>query len=401
MNIKVSVFFIFILVFLPFQALVANDFSLQGIESVTINTDASDKNTAFCASDLLCVVKSHILEIGIAGALSLIILFLILLSKKSKKQMPKNLESSTRQDSKMERKDQQNIPLRQEEKKVEKRISSPQVDDLEQTTKTQGRKKREVPYHDRIKKEDFSYFKGVRVLIAEDNIINQKVISGLLAGSGIEYVIANDGVEALEILQKDKNFNLVLMDVHMPRLNGFETTRKIREIKEYEHIAVIALSGDTATDDIKKMTQSGMEEYLEKPLRMDALYDVLYAYTDDPNQTSNLNTKELNIEDGLEICCGDKEFYDDILNDFINSYSDAPKRIETFLKNNRRKEIDILLLDIAGVAANIGANILHTTALEFKQSLQTSAITELQSKLENFTLHLNTLLQEITEYKQL
>jgi len=69
------------------------------------------------------------------------------------------------------------------------------------------------------------------------------------------------------------------------------------------------------------------------------------------------------------------------------------------LTNNRLKEIDILLLDIAGVAANIGADILNARALEFKQSLYTNTLAENNSMLESFTLHLNTLLQEIIEYK--
>lgn len=401
MKIKWSVFFIFFLVFFHVQALSANDISLQGIESVAINTDSSSAND-FCASDIYCKIKSHIIEVGALGAI-IVLLLLFFIFKKSKKTTQEAQQDTLHptNDVKLETKtDISEVPLSKVTTTKDKTpVNEKQAQNVKEKTALTKRKKREVPYHAKITKDDFTLFSGVRILIAEDNIINQKVISGLLADSGIEYIIANDGVEALEILQQDNNFSLVLMDVHMPRMNGFEATKQIRENPKYEHIAVIALSGDTATDDIKKMMQAGMEEYLEKPLRMDALYDVLYAYTDDSSQTNSMNTNELNTEDGLSICGGDKEFYTEILNEFVQSYSDAPQRITQMLKNNRLKEIDILLLDIAGVAANIGADILNSRALEFKQSLYTNTLEENNSMLENFTLHLNTLLQEIIEYK--
>ncbi len=130
-------------------------------------------------------------------------------------------------------------------------------------------------------------------MLVEDNIINQKVILGLWARSGIDVVVANDGVEALEILEKDNNFILILMDAHMPRMDGFEATRKIRKNPALNHIAVVALSGDTTADSIKKMTESGMNEHLEKPLRMDALYDIIYAYTPDKNRNSSLKHTDI------------------------------------------------------------------------------------------------------------
>ncbi len=85
--------------------------------------------------------------------------------------------------------------------------------------------KRSVPEHGKITKQNFSEFAGERILVAEDNPINQKVLLGLLAGSGIELVLADDGQEALDILENDTNFLMILMDAHMPRVDGFEATR--------------------------------------------------------------------------------------------------------------------------------------------------------------------------------
>ncbi len=258
--------------------------------------------------------------------------------------------------------------------------------------------KREVPSHAKIVKDDFKDFSGQRILLAEDNIINQKVIQGLLAESGIEITVANDGVETLEILEKDNNFVMVLMDAHMPRMDGFEATRKIRENPNYNHIVVVALSGDTAVDDIKKMNEAGMPEHLEKPLKMDALYDVLYAYTPDENSSdSNNSYSEIDIEDGLEISGRDSDFYHEILNEFIQSYEDAHQVIDALVKHNNIQNADRLLLDIIGVSANIGAQKLNKTAIHLKTSLA-SDDNEKSRLLFEFKEKLESLIKEIKKY---
>ena len=260
--------------------------------------------------------------------------------------------------------------------------------------------KREVPPHAKIAKENFKEFAGQRILLAEDNIINQKVIQGLLAESGIEIVIANDGVEALEILEKDDNFMMVLMDAHMPRMDGFEATRNIRSNPKYDHIVVVALSGDTAADDIRKMSEAGMTEHLEKPLKMDAFYDVLYAYTPAENsEDTNETYSEIDIEEGLEISGEDSDFYHEILYEFINSYEDAHAVIDAFIKHNNLENADRLLLDIIGVSANIGAGKLNKTAIALKTSLKNND-NEKSRLIFEFKENLANLIQEIKKYLQ-
>ena len=258
-------------------------------------------------------------------------------------------------------------------------------------------KKRDVPPHAKITKDDFKEFSGQRILLAEDNIINQKVILGLLADSGIEVIVANDGVEALEILEKDNNFTLILMDAHMPRMDGFEATQKIRQNPAYNHIVVVALSGDIAADDIRKMTEAGMSEHLEKPLKIDALYDILYAYTPGKNDANNLNYTELNIEEGIEISGNDDSFYQEILIEFVKSYENAHELIDSFIKHNNTENADKLLLDIIGVSANIGAQRLTDTAKELKTSLNNND-NEKSRLLFKFKENLENLVKEIQNY---
>jgi len=285
-------------------------------------------------------------------------------------------------------------------------FGEPYVEEAPEEELTEGKKihKREVPPHAKITKQNFSEFSGARLLVAEDNLINQKVISGLLADSGIELVIADDGQEALDILEQDDNFLMVLMDAHMPRVDGFQATREIRKNPKYDHILVVALSGDTAADDIAKMTNAGMAEHLEKPLRMEALYDILYAYSGEENNSDAseyievIMTKELNGDQGLEICGEDVNFYHEILSEFVSTYEHSTQDLSKFLHANELQKADKLLLDIIGVTANIGAQPLHTIALEIKNALEDPEKSYL-TLADEYHAHLENLIKDIKDYR--
>lgn len=261
----------------------------------------------------------------------------------------------------------------------------------------------EVPAHGKILKEHFKEFKGVKILIVEDNIINQKVIAGLLSGSGIILTMAGDGQIALDILRENHDFDMILMDIDMPRIDGFEATRRIRANTNYEDIIIISLSGNVSIDDIQKMTNVGMEGHLAKPLKIDAFYDILYAYTKKDASSTNdsievVMTDELNGNKGLSICGGDDEFYKDILNEFVDNYKDSAKELYKLLEEKQIVLVDSMLLDLVGIAANIGADNIKEIALELKETIKDSEEKSYLTLLENYEQHLQVLLEDIKRY---
>jgi CheY-like chemotaxis protein len=262
------------------------------------------------------------------------------------------------------------------------------------------RKKKDVPPHAKITKENFKEFAGKRILVAEDNLINQKVISGLLADTGIELVMASDGQVALDILEQDSNFHFIFMDAHMPRVDGFEATRQIRKNPAYNHIVIVALSGDTAADDIKKMSDAGMEEHLEKPLRMDSLYDILYTYSDEQSAEveSEFVLQELDAEEGLSICGDDDDFYEEILAQFRDTYADSASKLENMFQNAKMQEASKYLLDISGIAANIGANNIAQISQELRESIKNPKDSKYLNLFKKYTKSLHTLINEIDRY---
>lgn len=299
----------------------------------------------------------------------------------------------------------QEITELKEEAKPEKEVFAvPPISDEKLLDVTNRRKsdyiipKRVVPEFGKITKQNFSEFAGERILVAEDNPINQKVIVGLLAGSGIDVVLANDGQEALDILEKETNFLMILMDAHMPRVDGFEATRIIRANPQYDHILVVALSGDVGADDIQKMKNAGMAEQLEKPLRMESLYKIFYAYSTKETQPETAVTNILDAAEGVEICGGDENFYREILAEFISDYGDSADRLGDLLRMHDMQAADALLLDIVGVAANIGAHSLGDIASHLKLSLSDTNEKSYFSLYDQYKVQLERLIQEIRAY---
>lgn len=114
----------------------------------------------------------------------------------------------------------------------------------------------------------------LKILVAEDNIINQKVIKRLLEKNGFEVEIAGDGLKAVEMVNQN-SYDLVLMDMQMPEMDGIEATKKIRENEKntWQHIPIIALTANAMTGDREKCEEAGMDGYASKPIDKKALFE--------------------------------------------------------------------------------------------------------------------------------
>ncbi|MBF0266473.1 MAG: response regulator, partial [Gammaproteobacteria bacterium] len=110
--------------------------------------------------------------------------------------------------------------------------------------------------------------KGAKILLVEDNEINQELACELLSINGIEVQTADNGFEACEIL-KEKQFDGVLMDCQMPVMDGFEATLCIRKQVKYKNLPIIALTANVMKHDIEKVLSVGMNDHIAKPINPD------------------------------------------------------------------------------------------------------------------------------------
>ena len=119
---------------------------------------------------------------------------------------------------------------------------------------------------------------NARILLAEDNAINQEVASAMLESAGCKVVVVDDGQQAIQAL-KNNQFDLVLMDCQMPVMDGFKATRQLRQQQaKYSGIPVIALTADIQQGIMQQCQQAGMDDYLSKPFTHDSLVEIVMKW---------------------------------------------------------------------------------------------------------------------------
>lgn len=154
---------------------------------------------------------------------------------------------------------------------------------------------------------------GHRVLLVEDNKLNQQVALGFLSETNLEIDIAENGQKALDVLRSGQNYDLIFMDVQMPVMDGLTATRKIREDLKLT-LPIVAMTAHVMDEDSRKSKAVGMNEHLSKPIELQELYSVLTAYLTVSRPVSegldtNADTKNLKAE---MIPVGDNLFYKEI-----------------------------------------------------------------------------------------
>ncbi len=256
-----------------------------------------------------------------------------------------------------------------------------------------------IDYHTKVEdeslKDDIKTLNGSKILLTEDNVINQEIILGLLDNSGIKIDIASNGQEAVDKFTKN-DYELILMDLQMPIMDGFEATKQIRA-KDQE-IPIVALTANAMVEDVEKTKQAGMNEHLNKPIDVEKLYETLLKYISqksEPNLKSSNKSKELgvpifiniDINVGLKHLGGNKKLYIKILRDFLHNYKDIK------LENQNDDEFKRITHTIKGLSANIGAMYLHTIVKELDE-------TQDKTLLSKFYLELNHVIDELKEKLQ-
>ncbi len=231
-----------------------------------------------------------------------------------------------------------------------------------------------------IKQQSFSVFNGKKVLIVEDNVINQKVLINILHLSGIEITIANNGQEAVNLVTRAqaKEFDLVLMDINMPVMDGFAATQAIKEEKKFDTLPIVAFTALVLDSEIQKMFDSGMNAFLAKPLNIGKLYTALAMYLlDMPNKYNNENSSVVNTYDlpGLNIKVGirhsnnSEALYLEILKEFIEAYGQSNEVFSNLVDEHRYEQLKMLCLDMKGLSGTIGAEDMNVKIEEIQKLL--------------------------------
>ena len=242
-----------------------------------------------------------------------------------------------------------------------------------------------------------SRIRNARILLVEDNSINQLVAQELLAKVHIQVETVNNGAEAVEVVRTG-DFDAVLMDVQMPVMDGYEATRKIREELHRTDLPILAMTAHAVSGERDKCFRMGMDDHIAKPINRRTLFITLSRwlgevhrneFVGETRSSCKLAAKDSSLErllaeaeavasslgvnfvQGLQRLEGNEELYIRLLRSFCREQQDISSKAEVILQEKNFQEIRYIAHSLKGVAGNIGMPSIQKKAGEVESLLNT------------------------------
>ncbi|PAR37008.1 hybrid sensor histidine kinase/response regulator [Vibrio metoecus] len=233
-------------------------------------------------------------------------------------------------------------------------------------------------------------FTGQTLLLVEDNEVNQEVALGLLQETGLSVIVANNGQEALQRLA-EKSFDLVLMDMQMPVMDGITATKKIRADERWKTLPIVAMTANAMATDIEHCTQAGMNDHLSKPIDVDKFYHVLkqfLTWTEPEESTAHHslqatsivasqklpdglpNLTGIDLEQAIFRIGGNQQRYFEILRHFIDSQQQELDNLSGLIAERDWEAATRVAHTLKGSSANLGFDSLTQFAASLEHRLE-------------------------------
>ncbi len=267
--------------------------------------------------------------------------------------------------------------------------------------------------------DGFEGIRGARILLVEDNEINLQVATELLQEEGFFLDVANNGKIAVEKIKdslKGEAYDVVLMDLQMPLMDGYEATEEIRKSTQFKNLPIIAMTADAMLGVRSKVLDIGMNDYLSKPINPQKLFMALVRWIkpghrelpsqylakpemlkapDEPLPFGKL--KGIDVEDGLKRVGGKKRTYFDLLQRFVAGHGNADEEIKVVLKGGDMETAERLAHTVKGVSGNIGAMELHEASKSLESVIRTKDGDAILKELNNFSKQLKSAVTVLKE----
>ena len=238
---------------------------------------------------------------------------------------------------------------------------------------------------------------GARILLTEDNEINQQIAVELLESQGARITLANNGREAVDCLWANPDgFDLVLMDLQMPEMDGYQATAKIRSEARFAQLPILAMTAHARVEERQKCLASGMNDHIAKPIDPTNLFDtVARHYTPPPNLAgAPIATKVvdqpveevpsvegLDSADGVLRVGGNRTLYLKLLRQFVSRQADAPEQIASQLRTGDLSTAERTAHSLKGVAGNLGAKGVQALASQLEAAIREGAAPDVVENL--------------------
>jgi two-component system sensor histidine kinase/response regulator len=253
---------------------------------------------------------------------------------------------------------------------------------------------------------------GVRVLLTEDNPLNQQVACELLAEVGVVVKVAGNGRIAVEMAQAEA-FDAILMDMQMPEMDGLDATRTLQALPDWNNTPIIAMTANAMTADRRSCLEAGMVDFVAKPIEPHKLFSTLLRWTRKSAAQNNADADTsvptwtrasaslsmlppsidgLDVDAGMRRVLGRPDRYLALLKNFVTEQGDAVPRIRLALDQGKKKEALRAAHTLKGLAGTIGAHALHDAAYMLESAIEEDTA---EQQLPDVSLVLHALLQEL------
>jgi CheY-like chemotaxis protein/HPt (histidine-containing phosphotransfer) domain-containing protein len=232
---------------------------------------------------------------------------------------------------------------------------------------------------------DLKLIRGSRVLVVEDNLINQQVAREIIEQAGIRVEISGDTRKTIEAIESGEEFDAVFMDIQMPEMDGYEATRLIRRTRSFADLPIIAMTAHAMAGEREKCLAAGMNDHVAKPIDPRVLYASLIRWI--PPRSSGTSTTSsteligdtdafpvslpaLDIKDGLLRVGGNALLFRQILSDFKEQNLNTINNISVAIRNKELVLAKSLVHSFKGLSGTIGAKQLSETIRRFETMLR-------------------------------
>ena len=234
--------------------------------------------------------------------------------------------------------------------------------------------------------DDLSSIRGARVLLTEDNEINQQVASELLQQAGLVVDVANHGREAIDMLDR-QDYDIVLMDIQMPIMDGYAATRHLREDGRYADLPILAMTANATTEDREKSLAAGMNAHINKPINPSDLFTALLTWVP-PGVRAELDQQALqqsfaagdasvlpampgiDTEGGLARVGGSVLAYRRLLGKFVDNQADAVAQLREAIVAQDQELAVRTAHSLKGSAGALGINVIQELAGKIEVALK-------------------------------
>ncbi|MDH3354843.1 MAG: response regulator [Chromatiales bacterium] len=267
---------------------------------------------------------------------------------------------------------------------------------------------REIPNEKNTQKA-LNKIKDAQVLVVEDNDINQLIAEEILNALGLRVTLAANGVEALEAMEKTQ-FELVLMDLQMPVMDGYEATHKIRENDKFNDIPIVAMTAHAMSEERDKCLAAGMNDHLAKPIEVEKLDAALIRWIKPRDRVISKSVDVLDIEGGLldtlpgidlkkglKLVGGNLKLYREILKRFRMSQLNTISDVNKFIQDGNIDDAKRVFHSIVGTAGNIGALKLSHSAAKLEKSIVSNSGNIPQKDFDEFKLIIKELQESLNK----